>query len=317
MAAVPEKQERGNRDYCHMNISEVLTPFLSLKEPATERAYSGVIKRLESEYPSWWEMNATQATQYLADLRRRVQLDGLPTAVATLRMYGAALKSIFAHLVRCGVRTDNPFEAAWKAISPRQRGQKRPTELIPFQIVRKMLKAPDLRTEEGVRDAALLAILFGCGLRRCEAAGLNVGDIKIIERSPKVWALTLKQTKAGKRVDVVMNTWVAARVTQLVAQRHGAGAEKSEPLFATNYRGGSRMDTRTIARTFCYYAQLCGLDRAAPHAARATFATRLAAQGFSEIQIAEALRHSSTGQVHVYVKRAEGLKNAPGKSIVF
>lgn len=300
-----------------MKITEMLSPFLALKQPATERMYGGIINRLSEAHPEWWLLNATQATQYLADVRRRIQADGLPTAVATLRLYGAALKSIFAHLVRCGVRADNPFDAAWRAISPRQQAQKRPTALIPFQIVRKMLKAPDLRKANGVRDAALLAVLFGCGLRRSEAAGLNVGDIKIIEQSPKVWALTLKQTKAGKRVDVPMNTWVATRACQLVAQRHSAGADNADPLFVTAYRGGSRIDGRTIARLFQRYAQQAGLDTAAPHAARATFATRLKAQGFDEQQIAEALRHSGTAQVHVYVKRSESQKNAPTKSIIF
>jgi site-specific recombinase XerD len=283
-----------------------------MKSDNTKRLYRHVLDSFE-EFTgvSIAKATSTHALAYLARLRAKVAPDGKLTADKTILVHYSALHSICEHLIILDFMEKNPFKLAGKSIPRRQKAEKRPTKLIEYRAIKQLLKLPDLRTRKGIRDAALLALLFGAGLRRSEALNLNVSDIKT---SPKgVIYLELAKTKAGINQVRVLAKFATPYILRLIRQRKTDKASASACLFASYRADGTergRMDERTLARTFRRYCNMLGID-ASPHSARATFASRLKALGLEDRDVAEALGHSTETMVRIYDKRNRAVNDSP------
>jgi len=72
-----------------------------------------------------------------------------------------------------------------------------------------LLKAPDATTKKGLRDRAMLALLLGCGLRRCEVAALRLGHTQ--ERDNR-WCIIDLVGKYGRVRTIPMPTWVKGAI---------------------------------------------------------------------------------------------------------
>jgi integrase/recombinase XerC len=142
------------------------------------------------------------------------------------------------------------------------------------------------------RDAAVLALLYGCGLRISEALGLLPDEIE-----PETTTLRIKG-KGGKTRIVPLLPVVAAAVTRYrtICPFH-LTAEK--PLFR-GARGGP-LQPAIIQRQMQKLRSAFGLpDTATPHALRHSFATHLLAGGGDLRTIQELLGHASLSTTQVY-----------------
>ena len=290
------------------SITELLEMFLSMKSKNTRRAYGTAIADFEHQCGKLVSVTAPQAMRYFAALKIRTAPDGDAIAGATLRQRYAALNSIYNYLVDMGALKVNPLRPVARAISWRQMAQKRPTALLPFSSVRRLLRLPMANTKEGIRDRAILALLFGAGLRRSEALGLAIGDIKI---SPwGIMYLDLLHTKGGKRQVRGIAKFAWKYLSTFISQRKTEGAQNGDALFVFYYQTGAirgAMSEATLYRVFRGYCKQIGI-RAAPHAARTTFGTALHERTHSDLLVARALGHSGTVQVGRYVKQREEIE---------
>ena len=265
------------------------------------------------------EATAKDALKFIAHLKERSAPDGSVLSDNTVRNRFHCLHAFYTFLVDMKLAEHNPFRAVKRAISWRQRIQKRPTKLIPFQAVKQILDSPDARTKEGIRDVAMLALWFGCGLRRSELRGLNVGDVLVgmcfSKEGEEIYVLRLGRTKAGKRQEQPIPNWAWPFLSTLVSQRKSEDAEAKDPLFVFYYKSGGtgeRLSESTVYRIYKEHTQ-----GAAPHSARATFATQLARQGKTLGDIASALRHSSPAQAETYIKIAKGIEENKGREVIY
>lgn len=132
--------------------------------------------------------------------------------------------------------------------------------------------------------------------------------------------LRLRSTKAGKIQRQPMPRWVEKVVKKLVKQRlKETNGDQNAPLFVSYYRPKTNqrpMSIRTIRRKFRFYCKLVGID-AAPHSARAAFATRLLRQGHPYEQVSAALRHRTTLMVETYDHRSFDELAACGSGIEY
>ena len=108
---------------------------------------------------------------YLAELHAR----GLAPATISRRI--SAARAFFAHQVLLGARTDNP---AAELDSPRRR-PKLPRTLSPREAER-LIEAAAGTTPRALRDAALVELLYGAGLRVSEAVGLDRAGVDLDDR---------------------------------------------------------------------------------------------------------------------------------------
>lgn len=249
-------------------------------------------------------------------------MDGLQAthASATIRKKLSVLRRIYRMLQGAGLVTKNPFDSDIVP-PPGKGGQKRPTEMIDYELVRRMLELPDLSTARGVRDRAVLALLFGGGLRRSEARALVIDDVK---RSQKgVIYVRLRATKNKTDADQPLPDWAAEAVILLIRQRETQGALGGDPLLnsfvgragATPVKRG--MSSDGIYKLFRRYADELNLWSATPHSARATAITRLLDSGVSMRDVQAFSRHSSVQMVEVYDKRRLNLEDNPGRALKF
>lgn len=243
--------------------------------------------------------------------------DGKGESDRTLQNCYAALRSIYRRFEADKLVSKNPFHTAKMCISWRCKEEKRPTALIPFDKVYELLELPDPRAASGIRDRALLSIMFGGGLRRSEARNLRLGDVKV---SPggKVY-LDLGKTKSGKIRHQPLPPWAASSFSVLVSQRKAEKAEKLDYLFVFYYENGKvrgQISESTLYRTFRGYCEQLGI-KAAPHAARATAASMLLDMGHSHDEVKEFLGHGSTRMVCVYDRRKKGVEENIGNLLDF
>lgn len=306
--------------------TETIDRFLKFRRPNTKRTYWRAFQDLceflgckskRDVDRKLKELTPDRAAMFLEALKDRALTDGTTTADATLRLKFSALRSIFAHLVALEQIRRNPWTAVKGLISARQLVQKRPTARIPAAKVHEILSMPNIRRKEGIRDRALLAVLFGGGLRRSEVLSLKVGSVMVTPGGTLF--LSLLHTKSGKMREAPLPSWAAEMFSVLVSQRKAEGAGAKDFLFTFYYQDGrwrGSMGAKTLYRTFAFYCSLCGVE-AAPHAARAAFATRLKEQGFEDRDVATSLGHSTTDMVHVYDKRSRGAEENCAKSLIF
>lgn len=251
--------------------------------------------------------------------------DGLQSTLAnsTIVKKFAALRRIYRMLVAADIGiTRNPFDSDNVALPSKYSGEKRPTAMIPFNEVEKILAAPGTESPKARRDSAILALLFGCGLRRSEICSIRLGDLKTsVAGTPFVH---LRNTKGKRDADQPIPQWALALVQSVVKDRQETGAQPGDHLFIS-YRGraGQTPTSKPISSGGLYelfktYCGLAGISvEAAPHAARATAITKLLSEGFSHREVQEFSRHASVQMVEVYDKRHFGVDKNPGKKIKY
>lgn len=301
-----------------MMIHDAIELILAMKSPNTKKQYRSIINIFENFVGKPInKIKPIESLEYFATLKRAIAPDGKPYADKTILTHFHALHSVCEHLMALDYLKNNPLRAVKYAISRRQKTQKRPTALIPFSVVRKILRAPEGRSKKAIRDRAILAVLFGAGLRRSEAIALAVDDVKV---SPKgVVYLELRNSKAGRRQVRVVAKFARPYLARLISQRKSEGAISTDPLFVFYYASGKvrgRIDQLTLVRVFKKYCAIFGI-KAAPHSARATFATKLKSMGYSDRDTADALGHLTEEMVRVYDKRAREVEDSPAIKLVY
>lgn len=242
---------------------------------------------------------------------------------ATIWKKFAALRRMYRVLIASNVGiSDNPFDRDRVPPPPKEAGRKRPTEMISFELVTEIVNTPDASTPKGLQDRAILACLFGGGLRRSEVAGIRLGDIKT-SRGGTTY-LYLRSTKAKKDAEQALPKWASECVLAVKEQRKREGAFDGDYLFVS-YRGkGGAVSTNEpmshsgIYKLFKSYCLLAGAGQfVSPHSARATAITKLLDDGISHRLVQEFSRHSSIQMVELYDKRRIGVDENPGKLLKY
>ena len=149
---------------------------------------------------------------------------------------------------------------------------------------------------QGLRDRAILTLLYGCGLRISEALSLNIGDIN--EKSE-----TLRIKGKGNKERIVPLLPIIWKNIDLYLQKCPYKLSVGEPLFLG--ARGERITARVVQRQVKKLRLYLGLpDTFTPHALRHSFATQLLEQGTDLRSLQELLGHSSlmTTQRYTEVK---------------
>ena len=205
----------------------------------------------------------------------------------------SAVRSLLTFLERRALRTDNP--GAYVS-SPKQ-GKPVPVYL-PVDDMFRMLDLPDREGVLGLRNLAIMELLYSCGLRVSELAGLDQEDVDADRRLVRVIGKGDKE-----RVVPVGRTALRAVARYLEAVRplrERASKDADREAVFLNNRGG-RLTTRSMARIIKKYAAACGLGSdVSPHALRHTFATHMLEGGADLRSVQEILGHASLSTTQKY-----------------
>ncbi len=215
----------------------------------------------------------------------------------------AAVRSFFSYLYREGEIPSNPAKLVR---SPRLPDRK--PRFLSVREVETILQLPDAETDRGVRDRAMLELLYGSGLRVSELVQMNVEDLSLVRRLIKVYGKGKKERLIpfGKKAEEALHTYLGRRV--LLLRRQKTNLEPNA-LFL-NLRG-SRISARSVQRNLNNYMKESALlFDIHPHLFRHSFATHLLNNGADLRCIQELLGHEnlSTTQKYTHLSLEELLK---------
>jgi len=184
---------------------------------------------------------------------------------------------------------------------PANKGLKLPGEVLEAREVVALIRACG-RGPSGTRNAALLAAMYGAGLRVSEALDLRVSDLDLANGTVRV-----KHGKGDRARTVAIDASAQAYVERWIAVRERLGLNGRQPLFCTISRGdnfGGGVDSSYVRRLLPRLAERAGLERRVhPHALRHSLATALAHEGKPLPAISAQLGHSSTAVTDRYLAK--------------
>jgi integrase/recombinase XerC len=205
----------------------------------------------------------------------------------------SAVRSFFSFLEKRGLIPNN---AAADLTAPRQ--EKYIPTYLPVDEMFRLLQRPDQDRALGLRDLAILEVLYSCGFRVSELAGLNVKSIDFDQRLVKVLGKGNKEriVPVGKEAVKALRRYLES---SLPLRKKVGGDAETGPLFI-NARG-TRLSTRSVATIVKKYGKAGGLMLdISPHALRHTFATHLLDGGADLRSVQELLGHASLSTTQKY-----------------
>jgi len=240
-------------------------------------------------------MKAAPATlsAYLRSLRRQ----GLaPRSVARAL---ASARGFYAQMVAEGERGDDP---SVNLLSPRLL-QQLPKVLSETQVAA-LLAVPDIATPLGLRDKAMVELLYATGLRVSELVGLSLSQLRLEAGFLVVFGKGSKErvVPVGEAAESWLERYLAEIRLELVAGRH-------EKVFANRF--GKPLSRQGFWKILRNYGRQVGIKDLSPHVLRHSFATHLLEHGADLRSVQAMLGHAnvSTTQIytHIHERRLKSL----------
>jgi integrase/recombinase XerD len=161
----------------------------------------------------------------------------------------------------------------------------------------RLLDAPDTTTEEGLRDRALLELMYATGLRVSELVSLKLGDIDLDA------GLIICYGKGSKQRRIPMGKSAVGWLQQYVSRaRARRDKQRTSPQLFINSLGG-QLTRQVVWAKLKRYAKQANLPDISPHTLRHSFATHLLQRGADSRSVQALLGHSdiSTTQIYTHI----------------
>ena len=257
----------------------------SLTSPASRRVYKYAIEK----FVAWYCSEPRIAFNRIVVVRYRIHLESLCLAANTINQQLAAVRRLAHEAADAGLLSPDLAAGIARVKGVKQLGQRSGNWLTQEQSadVLRRSRGESLRAK---RDSAMLAMLFGCGLRRSELAGLELDDIQTRQGH---WAIVDLIGKGGHIRTVPIPQWAKQTLDEWLA---AAGITKGR-VFRAVARGGKIWGSGISENVVWYVVRSCcqraGLEHIAPHDLRRTCAKLCHTNGGELEQIQFLLGHAS------------------------
>lgn len=299
----PSRVRTGRPLRYHRRVNELIDEYLahlSVERGASPHTLSGYGHDL-GEYVGFLESRAITGIESVArdDVTAFISmLRAEALAPSTIERKVSAIKAFHKFLVREGITANHPT-----ARLPLPKVPDRLPDVVSIDDIDRLLSQPFADTPSGLRDRALLEVLYGCGLRVSEAVGLDVTDLDLAEGFLRVFGKGSKErlVPIGGMASQALDAYLRCGRAHLRAKRSLSANESAVFL---NQRGG-RMTRQSVFNIVRRCGALVGLDELHPHTLRHSFATHLLEGGADLRSLQEMLGHAdiSTTQVYTHVDR--------------
>lgn len=202
----------------------------------------------------------------------------------------ASIKSFSKFLFNTDFITKNPTIF----LSTPKVAKKLPS-FIDEKIIDELMSQPDLKTEKGLRDKAILELFYSTGMRLSELINLNIGSVDDKNSLIKVFGKGRKERLIpfGKRAKFSIDDYLKKRALDWNAD------SSNTPLFVNSKN--KRVPRRTIQRRISNYIKMIATGkRLGPHALRHSFATHLMNRGADIRAVGDLLGHASLSSTQIY-----------------
>lgn len=259
--------------------------------PLTVKAYTEDLLQF-TEFASslniaeWQDVKYSLIRQYIGGLSRK----GYKKTSLARKL--ASLRAFFKFLQHQGIIEMNPASVI---STPKQ--EKKLPKVLQESEINLLLTAPDIKTPLGLRDRAILEILYASGMRVSELVNLKVSDVT---RGDEIRVFG----KGSKERVVLIGSSAIHAVSEYLASARPILAEKShtslrDALFLNKF--GGKLTARSVARLLDKYIQSASMEKQiSPHVLRHSFATHLLEHGADLRTVQELLGHANIATTQIY-----------------
>ncbi len=250
-----------------------------------------------TEVADWTKVTPADIARYLGELY------DLGIATSTVNRRLSALRGFFRYLCREGVLKANPAK-----IVPGPQSKRKLPEVLSPEEIDQLFSQPDLDTPAGVRDRAILELMYGCGLRVSEVIAVKRESFLLDGKLLRVTGKRGRQrlVPVGGMAAWAVDRYVSDVRPQLVREPSRAGGW----LFLSMKRGGA-LSRQAVWQMLKRYVQTAGLSTVVtPHTLRHSFATHLLEGGAGLRDVQELLGHVSidTTMIYTHIDRSHLLE---------
>jgi site-specific recombinase XerD len=288
-------------DYCE--VEKGLSPVSTRNYHHFLKMFTGWLKDSKLETIKPHDLTQEHVWNYRLYLSRKKDSKGNFIKKKTQSSYLIALRNLLAYFAERDI-VSLPSD---KVKLPKLTDKDKAIKFLNYDQVEKLMAMPDTSTTDGLRDRALLELLFSTGMRVSELTGLNIRlfDVQgIINKRIKDLEMSISG-KGGSTRTVYFST----RALDWLGRYLKTRADMFLPLFisyANNVAKDDehRLTPRSVERLVRRYTAMAGLPvDATPHTLRHSFATDLLNEGADMRSVQELLGHKNivTTQIYTHV----------------
>ena len=272
----------------------------------TERGYMADLQAfreyLGREGLALTDMDRATLRAYLAWLAAPPRDGGKGYARVSVSRKLTVLRAFYRFLVQEGLFRSTPVPSGR---SFRLKVSKTLPTFLAHREAARLMDAPDEDTPVGLRDKAILELLYSCGVRLAEIHDMNLPDVKFSERTALVRGKGSKERQVifGRPSEQALHRYLEEARPLLLGE-----TRPHQALFLNRY--GQRLSRRSYEKLVRQYSVASGgRDDVHPHTLRHTFATHMLEGGADLRVIQELMGHSSpsTTQLYTHITKQEAL----------
>jgi integrase/recombinase XerC len=262
---------------------------------AYSRDCAAFVAFLKENHPACYESGMASTTEgrlFLIRLKKK----GLKQVSLARKL--DSLKRLGDYLTASHEWKSNPFRDL-----PYPKAEHYRAEYLSGEEAEGLIKGEFPNSFVGIRDAAMLDLYYGCGLRLSELVGLDIKDIQFKERLVRVNGKGNKQRTVplGPKTGAILKRYLDARETKIAAE----GAKGGMAIFLNNR--GSRLTPRSAGRIVkAYLLAASEKQKLSTHSLRHSFATHLLEAGANLRAVQQMLGHSSLRTTQKYAHTTTG-----------
>ena len=219
---------------------------------------------------------------YLLDMKQKGK------AASSISRMITSLRSFYGYFVESGRIYIDPTE---NLEAPKI--EKKPPRFLTAAEISKLLDSPDITDKKGIRDKAMLELLYASGIRVSELICIGTDDINLEER------YIICRSRKSERI-IPIGERAAEAVKNYMDNARDSFADESEPMLFVNCSGAaiSRQGFWKLIKT---YGKKAGIEEEiTPHMLRHSFAAHLLENGADVKSVQSMMGHADISSTHIY-----------------
>lgn len=255
----------------------------------TEISYERDLKKFaryleEQQITDFCSVTQTDIQGYLTEIRRE------NLASSTISRNIASIRALFHYLFSEGKIRENPAD---NLKTPKI--EKKLPEILSIEEVDRLLRQPDQRTPKGIRDNAMLELLYATGMRVSELIHLQITDVNL------QMGYVVCHDNEKERIIPIGNVSRNAIMQYMEHSRGFFVRNQNETALFTNCSGRT-MSRQGFWKVLKGYAEDAGIHRdITPHTLRHSFAVHMLQNGADVKSVQEMLGHSDISSTQIYL----------------
>ena len=275
-----------------LDLIQAYENYLTKVKQASSNTVSSYMRDIR-QFADWLQKHEDKGVQdaaqfnisgYLAHLQQEGK------SGATVSRVLASLKNFYAHLIASGFLEESPVSGDIHV----DRGEKKLPQILSGKEVELLLAQPVLSEPKGIRDKAMLEIMYATGMRVSELIELNVDDVNM-----DMGIIKCSNAKKPRTIPLYPAA-VKALEAYIKDVRGQMIADPAEAALFVNI-GGARMSRQGFWKILKHYQSKAGIEmEITPHTLRHSFAVHLLENGADLNSLQELMGHSDISSTQLY-----------------